>query len=220
MNGWGHILALEGARGKLETEISDSQKEIIDEDKIDSISESWNIECLRHPLKRGGTYLRRTDKPDIPIKKKYMQYSRPGRKPLEPDMAIFLRDGDHQSSTTLVVGDNKCETKRDHEKMIDTCKSTEFLCPVRQIITYAVAGATRYAWIMTTKKVVVFCVSSNPSTSVASQYLVEWSAVPWSSSGEGTLTVNLAMWWLVVAGDDEFGQEASRDCDTFTHVFH
>lgn len=196
INGWGHILELEGAKGKLETEISDSQREIIDEDKIDSISEAWNIECLRDPLKRGGAHLRGTDKPDITIKKKYMQYTRPGRKPLEPDMTIFLRDGDRQGSTTLVVGDNKCETKWDHEKMMDTAKSTEFLWPVRQIITYAVAGATRYAWIMTTKEVVVFRVSTNPSTSGSSQYLVDWKAVPWSNSGEGTLTVNLAMWWL------------------------
>lgn len=196
VNGWGHILDLGGAQGKFETDLPDSQKEILDEDKIDSVAENWNVENIRDPLKKGASYLRGTDLPDVTIKKKYIQFSRPKRRALEPDMAIFLKDGDRQSSTSLVMGDNKCETKWDHVKMMETTDTSEYLWPVRQILTYAVAAHTRYGWVMTTSEVVVFRVSSNPSTSSPSKHIVEWSFVPWSNSGEGKLTVNLAIWWL------------------------
>lgn len=156
------------------------------------------MENIRDPLKKGANFLRGTEQLDVTIKKKYMQFRRSKRRALEPDMAIFLKDGDRMTSTSLVMGDNKCETKWDHVKMIKTETSdiSEYLWPVRQILTYAVAAHTRYGWVMTTSEVVVFRVSKNPSTSSASKYIVEWSFVPWSNSGEGKLTVNLAIWWL------------------------
>ncbi|KAI3394430.1 hypothetical protein diail_2680 [Diaporthe ilicicola] len=196
VNGWGHVMALEGASGRFETELSDSQKEIIDKDKIDSVAESWNIENIRDPLKKGANFLRGTDQPDVTIKKKYIQFARPNRKPLELDMAIFLRDGDRITSTSLVTGYNMCETKWDHVKMMETAGTTEYLGPVRQILTYAVAAKTRYGWVMTTSEIAVFRVSKKPGTPSTSDYTVEWSFVPWSNSGEGKLTVNLAIWWL------------------------
>lgn len=199
LNGWGHILSIQGAKGKFEDEISDSQKEILDEDKIDSVAESWNVECLRDPLKKGAAAVRGVSQPDITIKKKYMQYPRSQGRALEPDMAIFLKDGNRTTSTSLVMGDNKCATKWTHHGLTPAVAAEETmepLWPIRQILTYCVHGRTRYGYIMTTSEVVVFRMSNNPSTSDPAKYIVEWAFVPWSNSGEGKLTVNLAIWWL------------------------
>lgn len=141
----------------------------------------------------GAAYIRGPGRPDITIKKKYMQYLRKPKRALEPDMAIFLKDGDRISSTSLVMGDNKCATKWSHQLMLDT-DNRAGIWPVRQIVTYCEAAKTRYGWIMTTSEVVVFRVSKSPSTSM--DYIVEWNTVPWTSNGEGRLTVNLAIWWL------------------------
>lgn len=187
INGWGHILSIEGARGRFEEEISDSQREIIDEDKIDSVAEMWNVECLRDPLKRGAACIRRTTVPDITIKKKFMQHPRADERPLEPDMAIFLKDGSRTSSTTLVMGENKCATKWTHLGLEGETKKTEALWPVRQIVTYCVHVRTRYGWIMTSSEVVVFRVTKKPGVAQKNQanHLVEWNFVPWSNNGEG-----------------------------------
>lgn len=115
-------------------------------------------------------------------------------------MAIFLKDGNRTSSTTLVMGDNKCATKWNHRDMADPDKPRDTMWPVRQITTYCEAAKTRYGWIMTTSEVVVFRVSKNPSSSDQAKYIIEWNFVPWTSSGEGTLTVNLAIWWLGMMG--------------------
>lgn len=186
----------------METSLSNSQKEINDEDKIDSIAEAWNVECLRDPLKKGATVLRGSSQPDITIRKRYMQYPRNHKRPLEPDMAIFLRDGDRLTSTTLVMGDHKCATKWTHEKMFNSKTVDEGMWPVRQLTTYCKLGKTRYGYIMSTSEVVVFRVSKNPSSSgaVDSPFILEWNYVPWTNSGEGRLTVNLAIWWLGMMG--------------------
>ncbi|KAJ4412864.1 hypothetical protein N0V82_008715 [Gnomoniopsis sp. IMI 355080] len=205
VNGWGHILSIQGAKGKFEDEISNSQKEIIDEDKIDSVAEIWNVECLRDPLKKGAERIRGTPQPDVTIRKKYMQYTGPKcpkKKKMEPDMAIFLKDGTRTSCTTLVMGDNKCATKWSHRAVTRSTKeqSKELLWPIRQIVTYCVHARTRYGYIMTTSEVVVFRVSKNASTSDPIKHTVEWNHVPWSNNGEGQLTVNLAIWWLGMLG--------------------
>lgn len=162
----------------------------------------WNVECLRDPLKKGAECVRGVDQPDISIKKKFMQYPGPKKRKLEPDMAIFLRDGNRTTSTTLVTGDNKCATKWSHHGLTPSQSNppTGPLWPIRQIVTYCVYSKTRYGWIMTTSEVVVFRVSRNPSTSDPIKYIVEWTHIPWSNSGEGKLTVNLAIWWLGMLG--------------------
>lgn len=201
VNGWDHILSIQGATGKFQEELTDSQKEIIDEHKIDLVAELWNVGCLRDPLKKGAAHVRGKTEPDITIKNGYIQLLplNPGKskKNMEPDMAIFYRNGDRMSSTTLVMGDNKCETKWDHRSVADPAvRKQDAIWPLRQILTYCIQAKTRYGWIMTTSEVVVFRMSNNPSTTTKSEHFLEWAFVPWSNSGEGKLTVNLAIWWL------------------------
>lgn len=206
IHGWSKVLSIEGVTGKFEEEISDSQRQILDEDKVDSVAEAWNVECLRDPLKKGAQHVRGTNLPDLSFKKKYMQYPGPKQngpkknRPLEPDMAIYLKDGDRHTSTVLVAGDNKVATKWACTEMIQPNPKAGVLWPIRQVLTYCVYGNTRYGYIMTTSEVVVLRVSKNPSTSSTSEYIVEWTQVPWENSGEGKLTVNLAIWWLGMLG--------------------
>lgn len=208
VDGWGDVLAIEGAEGRFEEEISNSQRQIWDEDKVDSVAEAWNVECLRDALKKGAEYVRGTDQPDLSFKKKFMQYPGPKAvglkksKHLEPDMAIFLKDGTRHTSTVLVAGDNKCGSKWNSESLTPSQVKPPIwpLWPIRQVVTYCIYGKTRYGYIMTTSELVVMRVSKNPSTSDNIKYIVEWTEIPWSNSGEGTLTINLAIWWLGMLG--------------------
>lgn len=191
MNGWGHLLALGPVAGKFEEQLTDSQ-EIVDEDKVDSVAENWNVDCIREALKTGAAEIRGTSTPDITMKKKYLKFSRVKRKPLEPDMAIFLRDS---KNTALAIGDNKCSTKWQYSQLFYKPPATVFL-PFRQVVTYCRAGRTRYGWIMTDAELVVIRVFlAHGSTD---HYKVEHAMVPWINSGEGILTVNLAIWWLAM----------------------
>lgn len=201
VNGWDHVLSIQGAKGKFHEEMSSSQREIIDKDKIDLIAELWNIECLRDPLKKGAAHVRGKTEPDITIQQKYIHLlpymPSKAKRNMEPDMAIHFKDGGRMSSTCLVMGDNKCETKWNHRSVVDPAmRKRDAIWPLREILTYCIQAKTRYGWIMTTSEVVVFRMSKNPSTTTEAEYFLEWAFVPWSNSGEGKLTVNLAIWWL------------------------
>ncbi|KAM0427856.1 hypothetical protein ACHAPT_007315 [Fusarium lateritium] len=84
------------------------------------------------------------------------------------------------------------------------------LSPIRQLATYAREAGTRYGFVMTDKEVVVvrFMVDIN------GEYMAEWQAVPRSASGEGTLTVNLAVWALVMMSLHDQHRAVATDVNT------
>ncbi|KAJ4328868.1 hypothetical protein N0V84_000656 [Fusarium piperis] len=84
------------------------------------------------------------------------------------------------------------------------------LSPLCQLAKYAKLSKTRYGFIMTDKEVVVvrFMADSN------GQYGAEWQAIPRSASGEGTLTVGLAVWALIMMSLDENHRAVATEAET------
>ncbi|WAO87647.1 Hypothetical protein NCS54_00496400 [Fusarium falciforme] len=84
------------------------------------------------------------------------------------------------------------------------------LLPIRQLATYAKESGTRYSFIMTDKEVVVvrFIANSN------GQYGAEWQAIPRDASGEGTLTVGLAVWALIMMSLHEQHRAVATEAET------
>ncbi|KPM44892.1 hypothetical protein AK830_g1671 [Neonectria ditissima] len=66
--------------------------------------------------------------------------------------------------------------------------------PISQVATYSEAYRTRYTFMLTDEEVVVARVFYGDD----GKYRVEWKAIPWSASGDNTLTVSLAIWTLVM----------------------
>ncbi|KAJ3468224.1 hypothetical protein MRS44_002289 [Fusarium solani] len=84
------------------------------------------------------------------------------------------------------------------------------LSPLCQLAKYAKLSGTRYGFIMTDKEVVVvrFIVDST------GQYGAEWQAIPQSASGEGTLTVGLAVWALIMMSLHESHRAVATEAET------
>ncbi|EEU37753.1 uncharacterized protein NECHADRAFT_88134 [Fusarium vanettenii 77-13-4] len=82
--------------------------------------------------------------------------------------------------------------------------------PIRQLATYAKESGTRYSFIMTDKEVVVvrFIVDST------GQYRAEWQAIPGYASGEGSLTVGLAVWALIMMSLNEKHRAVTTEAET------
>ncbi|KAI8712754.1 hypothetical protein NCS52_01374400 [Fusarium sp. LHS14.1] len=57
------------------------------------------------------------------------------------------------------------------------------------------AADTRYGFILTSNEVVVVRVST---AGMRKAFHVKWQAIPWGASGDGVLTVNLALWFLAM----------------------
>ncbi|RSL62425.1 hypothetical protein CEP53_004756 [Fusarium sp. AF-6] len=84
------------------------------------------------------------------------------------------------------------------------------MLPICQLATYAQMGGTRYAFIMTDKEVVVVRFISDSN----GQYGAEWQAIPRSASGEGTLTVGLAIWALIMMSLNEQHRAVATEGET------
>ncbi|KAI8720157.1 hypothetical protein NCS52_00460400 [Fusarium sp. LHS14.1] len=84
------------------------------------------------------------------------------------------------------------------------------LFPIRQLATYARESGTRYSFIMTDKEIVVvrFTVDSN------GQYGADWQAIPRDASGEGSLTVGLAVWALIMMSLQEKHRAVTTEAET------
>jgi hypothetical protein len=82
----------------------------------------------------------------------------------------------------------------DKERLSDQFRSN-WIWPFRQVLTYCVNNNTRYGYILTPAEAVVLRVYEDPGTP-GSPWRVQHAAIPWEWSGEGTLTMNLAIWAL------------------------
>lgn len=84
------------------------------------------------------------------------------------------------------------------------------LLPIRQLATYAKESGTRYSFIMTDKEVVVVRFVADSS----GQYEAEWQAIQRDASGEGTLTVGLAVWALIMMSLHEQHRAVATEAET------
>ncbi len=69
-------------------------------------------------------------------------------------------------------------------------------------MTYCVNNATRYGYILTPEEVVVLRMYEDRSRP-RFPWRVQHAAIPWENSGEGVLTVNLALWALAMMDVNE-----------------
>lgn len=201
MNGWGHLLQ-DSARvkGELEEEITNTQRSISDEDKVDTIAVGWTIKIIREPLKRGAQILRPGSNREIVIAKHARKFRNPQGKEAKPDMAIFYRGVE---DFCLVVGDNKTSKSWKSSVVLGGKSASDTsMRPINQITTYCMLGNTRYGWIMSDHELVVcrVCYVLDGNKKI---WKVEYKAIPWDAAGPRTLTVNLSIWWLGMMGTSE-----------------
>lgn len=200
MNGWGHILQ-DGTlvKGEIEEEITDTQRSISDEDKVDDIARGWTINSTRESLKRGARILRPDSQSEIVIAKHARKFQTTDKDWARPDMAIYWRD---ERKFCLAVGDNKTSKSWNFAKKLGKRKTDTFMRPINQITTYCMLAETRYGWIMSDKELVCCRISyvNPPNDPNEKIWKVEYKIVPWGAAGSGALTVNLAIWWLGMMG--------------------
>lgn len=215
MSGWSHILEdANTVKGELEEEITNTQRVIQDENKVDGIALGWNIKSVRAALKRGADMLHPDTQRDIVIDKhgrKFKSKKDENGKTHDaiPDMAIFWRS---EPKYCLAIGDNKT-SKGWKFSMLQVHPSFTKMRPIRQITTYCMLGKTRYGWIMTDFELVA-CRVSFVLNGNNKEWQIECKSVPWSASGTGVLTVNLCIWWLGMMGTSSRYREIAPTHET------
>ena len=142
----------------------------------------------------------------------------------KPDWFFFQKqaDGDHK----LVFGDMKPAKKFSSQDINskDPQKKQDSKYALEQITKYLWLGKTRYGFLLTDEELVLVRLSiCKPHTeepepdpkeehfsrmlkqskgsalkSPGPYLVLEWSRIPWSSSGSNKLTVNLGLWWWCV----------------------
>ncbi|KAJ4266249.1 hypothetical protein NW762_004232 [Fusarium torreyae] len=108
---------------------------------------------------------------------------------LRPSLAFFI---DTQPRVNLVAGCVQLSgawSSNDLEAQTGCA-----MWPIERLAKYAKHGGTRYSFIMTDLELVVVHFFKLTPGKLGAQ----WQAIPRNSSGEGTMTVNLAIWSLVM----------------------
>ncbi|KAH9906649.1 hypothetical protein F4778DRAFT_722823 [Xylariomycetidae sp. FL2044] len=198
----------------------DSQgQNLTSEDCMDSIAASWNADVIRKPMKRGAEILQqRFDQPQSAPSFKQRAFGLNVLKTtLKHDWQILnmAEQASYAAAKKLdrratpprcfAVGDSKLSSKWTSRMLVPKKSKllvpdhAEFLWPLRQIASYAYYFNTRYAFILTPIELVVFRVYSvdSPGKIIAG---VQWKSISWSEHGSGKLTVNLALWALIMMG--------------------
>ncbi|KAI0204823.1 hypothetical protein F4808DRAFT_474158 [Astrocystis sublimbata] len=138
-----------------------------------------------------------------------------------------IQEGKSEFVKNLLPGDTKPANKLHSSGFKDT-EYTELPAPLKSVICqlakYMWLGETRYSYIITEEEIVALRfswhkghISTRGPADLESQYggylepisghqsndnetrpNIEFCAVPWSSHGDNTLTVNLVLWWLSI----------------------
>ncbi|CAN8097591.1 unnamed protein product [Discula destructiva] len=216
IKGWSHLLRLPYAGEVVEPSvITDSQRVIDHEKKVDGVALQWNVRVLQGPLRTApaGTSI---NGGQVSVAKRQHCFPNSNKRTcrkndLKPDMTIHRRATQGgKSATMLVMGDNKYSGAWDFET---AWKSMHFgnsqnlgedMRPFVQISTYCYVGETRYGHIMSDTELIAVRVFRLEERNASNEVTVrKWSTevsnpIPWTASGRGTLTVNLPIWWLGV----------------------
>lgn len=199
--------------------VSDSQRFIGDEEKVDDVALQWNVRVLKEPLRHGAAQLLKVDPNKVTVAKRTQVFrnpilkdkgSRSRKNDLKPDMTIHVNASSaYSSATMLVMGDNKFSGAWDFEtswKEIhknSKLKLDEDMRPFRQLATYCWVGKTRYGYIMSDQELLAVRVWYSKDKAGKETWGMEVShPIPWDASSR-SLTVNLAIWWLGVMAMNE-----------------
>lgn len=192
--------------------ITDSQRVIIDEERVDDVALQWNVKVVKEPLRAAAARMLNDDvNPSrVSVGKRLFTFPNPykktgpGRKnDLKPDMTIHINPKDDRDrAEMLVMGDNKYSGAWDFEESWRILKQggkigfKPSMRPFRQIATYCKVGRTRYGYIMSDQELLAVRVHCDLDQAGAEHWGMEVShPIPWDASSR-SLTVNLAIWWL------------------------
>ncbi|KAF5634640.1 hypothetical protein F52700_5833 [Fusarium sp. NRRL 52700] len=106
-------------------------------------------------------------------------------------LSLVSDDGTHFLVSCVLMGSqwNSAQVERSH------VLGNMVHLPLRRVAAYCLATDTRHGFILTPREVVVVRVSGTAHDH-DQPCRIEWQAVPWDASGPGTLTVNLALWYI------------------------
>ncbi|KAJ3456671.1 hypothetical protein MRS44_016694 [Fusarium solani] len=104
--------------------------------------------------------------------------------------AFTLLSGDDEA---LLVSCVQYAKQWNSSDLLGTSASAKY--PIGRLVTYCRTAGTRYGFVLTSNEVVVVRVSK---AGTPRAFHVEWQAIPWGASGDSTLTVNLALWFLAM----------------------
>lgn len=196
--------------------ISNSQRLIGDEEKVDDVALQWNVNVVKGPLRAAAAKMLNDDPNRVTVAKRQHCFPNPTKttvarkNDLKPDMTVHISPkNDHSLATMLVMGDNKYSGAWDFEqswKVIQQRGKKNMdmsMRPFRQIATYCMVGKTRYGYIMSDRELLAVRVYCNKDKAGVAHWGVEIShPIPWDASPR-CLTVNLAIWWLGVMAMNE-----------------
>lgn len=197
--------------------ITDSQRLIGDEEKVDDVALQWNMRVLKEPLRQAAAKLLNGDPTKVTVGKRQYSFPNPGKDKsaqrvtdLKPDMTIHITPKDDYSlPTILVMGDNKYSGAWDFEKSWDIIHKVRSgslkmsMRPFRQVATYCRVGRTRYGYVMSDQELLAVRVWCSKDQAGDDVWGIEVShPIPWDASSR-SLTVNLAIWWLGVMAMNE-----------------
>ncbi|AEO70536.1 3b8a0ec7-3073-45ec-bbc0-87a770498b2f [Thermothielavioides terrestris] len=217
---YGHLFDIGPIASDAIQDLRGSPGMIVKEAHVDDVVVVWNWQICRFPLKRGAErVLADLGLEQLELTMRHLgQESKDPRsdaKPKSPDWCIFLwdpRDPADESQTITVWGDSKCSSKwRSDKDLLPSRFKSNWIWPFRQVLTYCVSNATRYGYILTPDEVVVLRVHEDRSTPTK-PWRIQYASVPWANSGEGVLTVNLAIWALAMMSLNE-GHRPIRTLD-------
>lgn len=197
--------------------ISNSQRLILDEEKVDDVALQWNVNVLKGPLRAAAAKVLREHPNRVTIGKRLHCFPNPEKEAgssrkndLKPDMTIHINPKDDRGlAKILVMGDNKYSGAWDFEqswKVIQnrgTKNRNMSMRPFRQVATYCLVGKTRYGYIMSDRELLAVRVYCDKDQAGIDHWGMEISRpIPWDASPL-SLTVNLAIWWLGVMAMNE-----------------
>lgn len=200
---YGHLFDL----GPVESEamnIRGTPARIEREDHVDNITASWNWPICRMPIKTGARVIQQDlglEYKEISMKMKSSSSIDITAKAVKrmPDWSIFETESDSDKRNILVWGDNKCSSKWTSDEI--DCSEENWLWPWRQMVTYCANNNVRYGFILTPEELValrLYRVSNTPLP-----WRLQYASVPWESSGQEIMTVNMAIWALAMMSLNE-----------------
>ncbi|KAF4970753.1 hypothetical protein FSARC_2266 [Fusarium sarcochroum] len=124
---------------------------------------------------------------------------------LRPSLAFFV---DTQPRVNLLVGCVQLSGAWSSNDL--EAQTSRAMWPIERLARYAKYGGTRYSFIMTDVELVVVYFFRMTSGKFGAQ----WQAIPRSACGEGTMTVSLAIWSLVMMSLNREHRAVAGQLDT------
>lgn len=96
---------------------------------------------------------------------------------------------------TLLVGLGRPSNSFPGRHLVEGCNK-ETIWPLRQLANLCLHSQTRFGYVLAEQDLVACCFSAEDPKARDSAWSVAVMPVPWTKSGPGHLTTDLALWWL------------------------